>query len=390
MELQRCLAERRSLDNDEVAVSPQNSSPSVHAHRAIPADFRTPLEMFYHWESVVPDKPWLRQPTDQGWREYSWRAAGMRARRLAGVLRDMGLVAGDKVAIYGANSAHWVLADLAIMMAGMISVPIYPTMPADKLRYVVDHSDTRAVFADSAVLAIDALRDLLPDGMPVIALDVASNLAADADWDRIMTSTAALQGCPVRGPQELWTIAYTSGTTGLPKGVMHSFATLPHSAAELLKVTGTGSSSRLFSYLPLAHVAERCVIEMQSFYTGASITFNRCRDSFLDDLRAVRPDFLFAVPRIWTNLKSQIVNEHGKDLWERLISAPEADKKKGPAILAGLGLDAVTFAFSGGAPISSTDIRAWHGLGMPLFESYGQSEVLSGTVNQREIGRAHV
>ena len=348
---------------------------------SVPQDFKTPLEMFYHWEAEIPEKTWLRQPLVQGWRDYSWREVGEHCRRVAAQLRNMGLSAGDKVGIYGANSAHWIMADLAIMMAGMTSVPIYPSMPADKMRYVVDHSDMTALFVDSSVLPVEQLRHILPQGMPILALDDECALGADAAWSDIVQTTAPLAGNPLRDRNELWTIAYTSGTTGMPKGVMHSFASLPHSASEIHKISGSDENARFFSYLPLAHIAERTVVELHSLYTGASIGFNLSRESFADDLREIRPTFFFAVPRIWVNLKAPIVQQIGKTAWEQLIANPESASEAGRKILASMGLDAVTFAFSGAAPIATSDIEAWQALGMPLYEGFGQSEFMSGTVN---------
>jgi long-chain acyl-CoA synthetase len=347
----------------------------------LPEDYKTPLEMFYHWEASSPGRTWLRQPTADGWRDYSWQEAGAQCRRVAAELRRMGLSDGDKVGIYAANSAYWIMADLAIMMAGMTSVPIYPTMPADKMRYVAEHSDMTAVFADSSVLPVEQLRNILPEGMPILALDDACAADADAGWSSIVQTAEPLAGNPLRDRDDLWTIAYTSGTTGMPKGVMHSFATLPHSASEIHQISGADENARFFSYLPLAHIAERTLIDLHSLYTGASIGFNLSRESFADDLREIRPTFFFAVPRIWTNLKAGIVQQMGKQAWEQLIANPEGAHEVGRPILSSMGLDAVTFAFSGAAPIATDDIEAWHALGMPLYEGFGQSEFMSGTVN---------
>lgn len=350
-------------------------------HHKLLEDFKTPLDMFYHWESLTPEKVWLRQPGTEGWQDYTWLDAGQECRRVAAALRGMGLDRGDKVGIYAANSARWVMADLAIMMAGFISVPIYTSMPADKMRYVADHSDMRAVFADASAIPIDELRGILPEGMPILSLDAGDAQDADADWNNIVQTGAALDGNPQREHDDLWTIAYTSGTTGMPKGVMHSFSTLPHSASELSQISGADANSRFFSYLPLAHIAERTVVELHSFYTGALIGFNRSRESFTNDLREIRPTFFFAVPRIWTNLKTGIVQQLGTEAWERLIADPEQARETGKGILGAMGLDAVTFAFSGAAPISTADIEAWQALGMPLYEGFGQSEFMSGTCN---------
>lgn len=343
-------------------------------------DFKTPLEMFYHWEAQMPDQSWFRQASGGSWRDISWAEAGVVARRLAAGIQAMGLNKGDKVGIYAANSPEWIIADLACMMAGMVTVPIYTTMAMDKVKYVAQHSDMRAVFIGSGISA-ETLRKELPAGLLLIALPGTQHTATDSNWEDIISQNPPLDGNPLRDPQDLWTIVYTSGTTGMPKGVMHSFATLPHSASAIPAYTGANQQGRLFSYLPLAHVAERVLVELHSLYSGATIGFNGSKDSFTDDLREIRPTFFLAVPRIWTNLKTGIVAQMGNEAWQKLLDDPQRSAQIGKSVLAAMGLDAVTFAFSGAAPIAASDIEAWRALGMPLYEGFGQSEMMSGTLN---------
>ncbi|MGI9295174.1 MAG: AMP-binding protein [Pseudomonadales bacterium] len=349
-------------------------------------DFKTPLEMFYRWEAEVPDAVWLRQSTGGEWNDYSWGEAGGQSRKLATALQAMGLQKDDKVGIYAANSPQWIMADLAIMMAGMVTVPIYTTMPPDKVSYVAEHSDMKALFVDASI-DIDKLRALVPAGTSLIAMSGVDSERADASWDGVLQAHAPVEGKPLRDPDDLFTIVYTSGTTGMPKGVMHSFATLPHSAFAIPQIAGSDTSARLFSYLPLAHVAERVLVELHSLYSGASIGFNESKDTFADDLKAIRPTFFFAVPRIWVNLKAGIVRQLGDEAWQKILDDPQGASAMGKPILGAMGLDEVTFAFSGAAPISTKDIEAWQALGMPLFEGFGQSEIMSGTCNLHDACR---
>lgn len=347
---------------------------------AAAADFRTPLEMFYHWEATIPEQAWLRQMSDGQWQDISWSQAGVQCRQVAAALQALGLSKGDKVGIYAANSPHWIMADIACMMAGMVTVPIYTTMPMDKVSYVVDHSDMRALFVDGGV-DLASLRAELPDQTPLLALPGGDTDATDNNWAEILRSQAPIAGDPQRDPDDLWTIVYTSGTTGMPKGVMHSFSTFPHSASGFPEFTGADCHSRFFSYLPLAHAAERVVVELHSLYSGASIGFNTSKESFAADLREIRPTFFLAVPRIWTNLKAGIIAQLGDATWRELMDNPQSGSAIGKSVLASMGLDAVTYAFSGAAPIATSDIQAWRALGMPLYEGFGQSEIMSGTVN---------
>ncbi len=343
-------------------------------------EFKTPLEMFYHWEEGEPDNIWLRQSAGGEWTDYSWREAGQQSRKVATALQSMGLQKDAKVGIYAANSPHWIMADVANMMAGMVTVPIYTTMPPDKVSYVADHSDMKALFFDASSNA-DELRTLVSDDVLLIALPGADATGADANWDAIMQEHAPLAGQPLRDPDDLYTIVYTSGTTGMPKGVMHSFASLPHSAYAIPRVIGTDTSTRLFSYLPLAHVAERVLVELHSFYSGASIGFNESQATFVDDLKAIKPTFFFAVPRIWVNLKAGVMRQLGAEAWQNILDNPKGAGEMGKLILGAMGLDKVNFAFSGAAAISTKDVEAWQAMGMPLYEGFGQSEIMSGTCN---------
>jgi long-chain acyl-CoA synthetase len=347
---------------------------------AIGEDFKTPLEMLYHWEQTIPQQTWMRYVTQGQWHDVSWAEAGRQCRKVAAALSALGLSEGDKVGIYGANSPHWIMADIACMMAGLVTVPVYTTMPMDKVSYVVDHSDMRALFVDGGV-DLAGLREVLPSNTPLLAMPGGDVDNTDFNWQHIQDSVIGVGGNPLRNPNDLWTIVYTSGTTGMPKGVMHSFSTFPHSASGIPEFTGSDSNSRLFSYLPLAHAAERVLVELQSIYSGALIGFNTSKDSFAADLREIRPTFFLAVPRIWTNLKAGIIAQLGDETWGALLKNPELGKEIGKAVLAAMGMDAVKFAFSGAAPISTTDIQAWRALGMPLYEGFGQSEIMSGTIN---------
>ena len=343
-------------------------------------DFRTPLDMFYHWEATIPDQVWLRRAHRGSWTDLTWAGAGEQCRRMAAALQQQGLKAGDKVGILAANSPHWLMADIACMMAGMVVVPVYTTMPMDKVLYVAEHSDMRTLFVDNSVDPGE-LRAELPATLSMFGLPGTDGPAMDLSWEGILASGSIVEGDPRRDPDDIWTIIYTSGTTGMPKGVMHSYATLPHSGRSIPQFTGSNTQSRLFCYLPLAHAAERVLIELHSLYSGASIGFNEGKESFTADLREIRPTFFLAVPRIWTNLKAGIIAQLGDDAWQRLLDNPQAGAEIGKAVLTAMGLDAVTYAFSGAAPISPADIQAWRALGMPLYEGFGQSEIMSGTAN---------
>lgn len=346
----------------------------------LPADFKLPLEMFYQWEQQQPNNTWLCQHDGTQWRDYSWSEVGITARQLAAGLLAQGLEAGDKVGLYAENSAHWVIADVAIMMAGLVSVPIYTSMPEDKIRYVVDHSEMKLLLVgDQCALSVAEVGAAFGQQVKVLGMGYQTE-----DWQSLSDQAPALTGNPQRDADDLWSIAYTSGTTGLPKGVMHSFCTLPSSVHDIRILCETNSDSRFFSYLPLAHIAERSVVEFQSLYSGGSIGFNRNKDTFVEDLLKIRPTFFFSVPRIWANLKAGIVANMGEENWQRCIEDSEFGRATGEKVLASMGLGDVTLALTGSAPIPPSDIKAWRCLGMPLCEGFGQSESMSTAFNRRD------
>ena len=191
-------------------------------------------------------------------RDYTWAQLMGETRRMAAHLQSLGFPPGSRIAILSKNCAHWLLADFAIWMAGHVSVPLYPTLAATTIRHILEHSEARLLFVGK-LDGWEAMRPGLPEGLPCVALPLAPPNDY-AKWDAIVAATPPLQDSPVRDGNELSTIMYTSGTTGVPKGVMHSFATFAWALGTGLERVPLGSDARMLSYLPLAHVAERVLI----------------------------------------------------------------------------------------------------------------------------------
>jgi len=344
------------------------------------ATFQSPIESFYAWEQRAPDRVWLKMSRDGGWDEYSWRQVGDQARRVANALMSSDLVKGDKVGICALNSPQWFIVDLACMMTGMVLVPIYTTMTVAKMAYVAEHSDMKMLFTDGS-LDITSIRTALPEAALVVAMNDRIAGQSDTSMMAIQVENEPLPGFPAAHKDDLWTIVYTSGTTGMPKGVMHSQQTLGHPAATLPALSTESEEGRFLSFLPLAHAGERVLVELHSLYSGGTVHFNESRETFASDLKAVRPTFFFAVPRIWVNLKAAILNKIGGEAWAELEHDKQRALDAGKVFLEAMGLDKVTFSFSGAAPIASKDLLTWQSLGLPIFEGYGQSECMSGTSN---------
>jgi long-subunit acyl-CoA synthetase (AMP-forming) len=215
------------------------SSPRSAAHVAASA---LALQRLYHWEATAPDRVVLTQPLGGGAvRDYTWAQAMDETRRMAAHLSGLGFEPGSRIAILSKNCAHGLMCDFAIWIAGFVSVPLYPTLAAGTIRQILAHSEARLLFVGK-LDGWDAMKGGVPPGLPCIG----TPLSPPNDftrWDDVIQATAPLPGQPVRAGDELATIMYTSGTTGNPKGVMHSFATFAWSVYGALKrvpLAGTG------------------------------------------------------------------------------------------------------------------------------------------------------
>lgn len=341
----------------------------------------TLLDMFYHWEREKPESPYLRQPIEQAWTEYTWAEVGDQARRIAAALGSFGLHSGDRVSILSKNCAHWVIADLATMMSGCSSAPVFTTMTGDDVEYCLKHSGSRALFVGQTENWEDA-RAVLPADVKVIALPFADVPGADYHWDTLLKAHEPLPGNPNRALSDEVTTIYTSGSTGKPKGVVYNFEGAGHIVRNLGQTFRMGESDRLISYLPLAHGFERAAVDFMSLYAGCTIGFNENQATFGADMKAVRPTFFQCVPRLWTKFQEGVLaGLGGQESLDTLLADSSTAEPTKQRIKQNLGLDEARILTTGSAP-TPLPLHAWYeALDMPLCELYGQSEVLSGTCN---------
>ncbi|QBQ99351.1 AMP-binding protein [Paraburkholderia pallida] len=333
-----------------------------------------PLQRLYHWERTRADAVWLTQPCGNEVIDYTWGEAASQARRMAAWLKQQDWPAGSRIAVLGKNSAHWIIADLAIWMAGHVAVPLFPANTAESARQILMHS--RAVACFVGRLDDDWARFapvLAQPNRPCIALPLAPAIDA-LQWDAIVASTAPLEGEPGRAAGELATLVYTSGTTGMAKGVMHSFGTLTAAVTMIATRIRYGEEDRMLSYLPLAHLAERVLVELGSLVGGMRIYFSDTLATFAADLRRARPTIFVSVPRLWSKFHEGVSAKIPPEQLERMLDMPGAGEKLREELLQGLGLAEVRFAISGTAPIPPELLRWYARLGLLITEGYGMSE----------------
>jgi len=337
------------------------------------AAFRLPLDVFYEREARHPRQRFLVQPIGGGQVEtLTWADVGHQARCAAHWLRARELPPGSHIALISKNCAHWIIADLAIWMAGHVSVPLYPNLTAESVAQVLTHSETALAFIGK----LDdwaSMSQGVPTGLPTISLPLHPPGEFDFNWADLQ-SCSPIQDDPRPAAGQLATIIYTSGTTGLPKGVMHSFANLGFATSRGTQLFGLNENDRLLSYLPLCHVAERMFVELASIYTGQTVFFAESLDTFITDLQRARPTAMFGVPRIWTKFQMGVYGKIPAQRLDFLLGLPFIGKRVGHKVLAGLGLDALRVALSGAAPVPQTLLAWYQKLGLDVLEVYGMTE----------------
>jgi long-chain acyl-CoA synthetase len=336
------------------------------------------LESIQDNAAAHPQRVFLTQPIGGGQVvDYTWGEVLDQARRMATYLQSQGFASGSHIAILSKNCAHFFIAELAIWMAGGTTVAIFPTEREDTIRFVLEHSDAELLFVGK-LDTWDVQQSGVPTGIPCIALPLAPQTSFPK-WDDLIAANAPLAGRPARKPDDLAMIMYTSGSTGQPKGAMHNFgrisAAVDGAARHIGRRMPAGVPLRVLSYLPLAHVFERAVIEFVSWHRGdMHVFFAESLDTFVADLQRARPTFFVSVPRLWLKFQQGVFSKVPPGKLDRLLRIPLLGRIVRKKVLTGLGLDQVRLAFSGSAPIPAELIVWYRKLGLQLFEGYGMTE----------------
>jgi long-subunit acyl-CoA synthetase (AMP-forming) len=331
------------------------------------------LDYVYDKEEKLGDRVYLTQPTGGGATvDYTWKQVVGEARRMAAHLQSLGLERGDRVAILSKNCAHFFMAELAIWIGGYTTVAIFPTESAETIRYVLEHSEAKALFVGK-LDTWEKQQQGVSEGIKKIAFPLAPRTPHEG-WDAIVARTAPLTGRPARAPEDLAMLIYTSGSTGQPKGVMHAFGRITRASEGMVRGTGLNLEDRVLSYLPLAHVFERAYVECASFVGGGHIFFAEALDTFVADLQRARPTLFISVPRLWLKFQQGVFTKMPPGRLDLLLKIPLLNGVIRKKVLTGLGLNHVRLAGSGSAPIPAELIAWYRKLGLNLLEGYAMSE----------------
>ena len=348
------------------------------------------LDYIYDHETNRANDIYLTQPMGGGpVVDFTWAQMMDQSRRMATHLKAQGFAPGSRIGILSKNTAHFMMVELAIWMAGFTTVAIFPTEGADTVQYVLTHSEASLLFVGK-LDSFDQQVGGIPAGLPCIALPLSSKNNYPA-WDDIIAKTEAIAGKPARAGGDVCFIMYTSGSTGTPKGVMHTFEGATRASEGIVdfqdKEQGADFAYRALSYLPLAHIFERAWIECAGFVMGRGhIFFAEALDTFVQDLQRARPTVFISVPRLWLKFQQGVSAKMPPKKLKTLLKIPILNNIVRKKVLTQLGLNEVVLAGCGSAPLPPALLQWYRDLGLHLSEGYGMTEdfAYSHATNKRQ------
>ncbi|WNC74224.1 AMP-binding protein [Thalassotalea psychrophila] len=338
-------------------------------------EIQQPLERLYYWEANKPEEIYLKQSYKGEFIEFTWGEVARRARQLAAYLLELNYPVGSRIAIYSQNSPDWFIADFAIMMSGHVSVPLYTGQSMQSMQYVLNHSDCQLILLGQADSPQTINKTLSGMDIKRVAL-MGCETQCDVCLVDIVENYQPIPDSPLPSLNALYSLMYTSGTTGNPKGVMHHFDNVSLAVTYMAEDFKLTEKSRFFSYLPLSHTAERVLVLLYSLYTGGTVAFPESMETFNSDLKRAKPTFFFSVPRLWQKFKEAIESKISPEAMETMLNDPDQNKVEGfkQQIRTQLGLDCADIIITGSSP-TPLELQLWYqNLGMALKNGYGMTE----------------
>jgi long-chain acyl-CoA synthetase len=351
----------------------------MQQHTTLPA-------LVEHWATVCPDKVWLRDLREEGSDDYTWGQAHAESQAVAAMLESR-FGSGARMAILSRNRPHWFMADLAIIASGNVSVALFTTLPASTADYILDFTETQVLFLGETH-NWEAVRGVLRENVQIITLPGVEIDAPHLRWEDIVDEWRGRAPQHVCTEDEMMALVFTSGTTGLPKGVIQTHSSNLIPIRRFIKTFGIRDNPRYFSYLPLSHIAERQIVEYSSIVVCGEVSFNESLETILRDLQRTRPHMFFGPPRIWEQFQQAVIARFGGQA--EIDKALAADRQGiGELVLDTMGLNEVDFCLVAAAPTPPALIRWWDDFGLTLMEGFGQTEAMGlilSSPDQRRIG----
>ncbi len=377
----------------------------------MPPEPQTVIEVLESTARRLGARPALRVKRGGEWRTTSWTDYAAEVRRVAKGLLALGLQPGQGVVIMGYNRPEWFIADLAAIAAGGVPTGVYTTTAPDQVRYIADHCEAAVAVVENRGYLETFLQiwPQLPKLQAVVLMEGESHEDRVRSWGWLRDLGGGVPDADLdarlaaQKPDDLCTLIYTSGTTGEPKGVMLSHRNVVWTARQLANAYDFGSDGNVISYLPLSHIAEQIISFHGTMSNGGCTWFAESLEQLGDNLREVRPQFFFGVPRVWEKIqaKMQAAGAQNPPLRKKLVAwarrvglaagyaeqgrgskpllAPLAKKLVHSKVRQRLGLDRAQICATSAAPISLDTLEFFLSLGIPLYEVYGMSECTGPT-----------
>ena len=269
------------------------------------------FDLHYHQLANYPKADALNDKINDKWIPISTQSMIEQAESLASGLLELGLKPGDKIGLISDNRSEWLIVDLGILLAGMINVPIYPTITEEDYQYILNNAEVKLCFVSDQEL-FQKVNNVKPKVDTLQAIYSFDNVNNCSLWSTIKDNGKGKNKDKLESikaevkASDLATLIYTSGTTGRPKGVMLTHQNLVSNSIASRKRLPLESDSKSLSFLPLCHVYER-MISYLYFYTGTSIYYAESLETIGDNLREVQPDVFTAVPRLLEKVYDKIV-----------------------------------------------------------------------------------
>ena len=336
---------------------------------------------FYDWEEKFKDKPFLRQPFGESWEEYTWGETGQLARRLATGLKSLGLKKGSHIGLISKNCREWIIADLAIIMAGYVSVPFFPNLKSTEIKSLIEFGEVSALFVGK-LENWEEMKNGVDKDLPIIAFPHYENnsiVSEGFQWDEFISKFEPQRENYHPNLDDIWTIIFTSGTTGNPKGVVLSFKINQSTDVMYTKnynplCVDFGGNNSFFSYLPLNHIAERIAIEFTAFKNGGVISFTESIETFVKNLSNVQPSVFFGVPRIYTKFQLGILSKFNQKKLDILLAIPLLSNIIKKKLKKALGLYNAKVVVSGAAAMQIAQRNWFRKIGVNITIGYGMTE----------------
>lgn len=345
-------------------------------------ELKTLIEKFYYWEKNTPNKVFLRQPYGNTWKTFTFAEVGQEARKIATWIRTQ-VPAKSHIGLVSKNHSYWIITDLAIMMADCVSVPFFPTLNAEQLNQVLVHSDCKILFVGK-LDNWENMKSGIPENIKTIALP-DSPAKELLQWENISSKIQPLQENIIPNLNDVFTIIYTSGTTGTPKGAMITHLNTAMAMETNIQFLHLNyDDNRFFSYLPLSHIAERCIVEAFSIQCGGMVSFVESIDTFAKNLEDTQPTHFLAVPRIWIKFQMGILAKIPQKKLDFLLRLPIIASLVKKKIKKKLGLAKARMIVTGAAPMPAETLKWFHRLGIKIQEVYGMTENHAACTIMRE------